>query len=90
MMKGFVRSLFGGTPMIGCEEALSKLFDYLDGELDPVEAQEIEKHLEVCKRCYPRAEFERSFLEALSRVRGAETATDDLRTRILASLGQEG
>ena len=91
MMKGMFRSLFGGapTPMIGCEEALEKLFEYLDGELDPASARQIETHLEVCKRCYPRAQFERSFLEALAQTHGTAAATPELRARILAALEEE-
>jgi hypothetical protein len=34
-----------------CEEVESKMIDYLDGNLEENERQEIEKHLERCERC---------------------------------------
>lgn len=95
MIKGMFRSLFGGRttqggqPMMSCEEALEALFEYLDGELDTMDTARIEKHLEICKACYPRAEFERSFLEALERARNAQTAPNHIQARVLAALEQE-
>ena len=44
---------------IGCEEALRRLAAHLDGELTTMEAAEVEGHLERCRSCYSRAEFER-------------------------------
>ena len=52
----------GGEPpggMISCDEAAARLFEYLDGELDGVSAEEVRRHLEICKACYPRAQFEK-------------------------------
>ena len=60
----------GGEPsgaMIDCDEAAARLFEYLDGELDDVSEEEVRRHHEVCKACYPRAQFERHFIEALER-----------------------
>ena len=85
-MKDMLRSVFRGREMMQCEEALEALFEYLDGELDPADSARVEEHLEICKRCYPRAEFERSFLEALERARGGEKASEDLQARVLAAL----
>lgn len=48
-----------GREQIGCEEALRRLVAFLDGELDPSGAAEVERHLETCRSCYSRAEFER-------------------------------
>ena len=42
-----------------CKNALAKLFDYLDNELDAPDAEELAQHLELCRKCYDRAEFER-------------------------------
>ncbi len=44
---------------IDCEEALRRLFEYLDRELDAARHAEVEQHLHTCRACYSRAEFER-------------------------------
>ena len=87
-----IRKLFGsgnggsgeGPEMIPCEEAAARLFEYLDGELDEVSREEVEHHLEICARCYPRLVFERSFLEAVERVQRGEKAPAELRNRVMA------
>lgn len=42
-----------------CEEALSFLAAYLDGELESAADSDVESHLARCRSCYSRAEFER-------------------------------
>jgi anti-sigma factor (TIGR02949 family) len=46
-------------PTVGCEEALRLLAAYLDHELDPAEEVPVRKHLETCRSCFSRAEFEK-------------------------------
>jgi anti-sigma factor (TIGR02949 family) len=46
------------TP-INCEEALRLLAEFLDHELQADERQGVERHLEACRSCFSRAEFER-------------------------------
>ena len=41
-----------------CEEVLRVLFDYLDDELEDGSRQRVESHLERCRSCFSRAEFE--------------------------------
>lgn len=50
---------------IDCEEALRRLAGFLDRELGPQSAAEVERHLETCRSCYSRAEFERRLRERL-------------------------
>ncbi len=45
---------------IDCEEALRRLAEYLDHELGDLSQAEVEQHLEICRSCYSRAEFERA------------------------------
>lgn len=78
-----------GKPMVDCDNVLEQLFEYLDGELGDPQSQEIQAHLEVCKRCYPRAEFERTFLEALQKAQSGEACPEAVRENILAAI-QEG
>lgn len=41
-----------------CEEVLRVLFDYVDGELAGLDQQRVASHLERCRSCFSRAEFE--------------------------------
>jgi mycothiol system anti-sigma-R factor len=44
---------------IDCEEALRRLFDYLDAELHGEPEREMQQHLERCRTCFSRLEFEK-------------------------------
>jgi anti-sigma factor (TIGR02949 family) len=44
---------------IRCQEAMRLLAAYLDDELTRLEHLDVERHLEACRSCYSRAEFER-------------------------------
>lgn len=48
-----------GTHNIGCEEALKRVFDYIDHHLDEASRKELEQHMETCRHCFDRVEFER-------------------------------
>lgn len=48
-----------GRTTIDCEEALRRLFDYLDAELAAEQRREMDHHLERCRSCFSRMEFER-------------------------------
>jgi mycothiol system anti-sigma-R factor len=76
--------------MISCDEATARLFEYLDGELDGVSEEEVRRHLDVCKACYPRAQFEKHFIEALGRSQKDGHASDELKGRILQALTEGG
>jgi len=68
-------------PSVKCEEVLKHLIAYLDRETDAHTAAEIEQHLEQCRSCYSRAEFERR-LKAHVRAAGSRSAPERLRARI--------
>lgn len=82
----------GGSPeMITCEEALSRVHEYLDGELDGVSAEEVRLHFDVCQRCYPHLRLEEAFQAALRRAADADTPIPpDLRDRVLDMLAEVG
>jgi mycothiol system anti-sigma-R factor len=75
---------------ISCHEAAERIFEWLDGELDPETERSVGTHLETCARCYPRLVFERAFREALARVAEDESAPEELRDRIVRALEEEG
>lgn len=43
--------------MISCSEAVRQLWDYLEAEVTPADAERIEEHLSVCRRCCGEVEF---------------------------------
>lgn len=47
------------TNTLTCEEVIEQLFVYLDQEMDKQTSAEIDRHLERCRDCYTRAEFEK-------------------------------
>ena len=75
---------------ISCDEAKTRLFEYLDGELGEISHDEVKRHVERCKACDPRFQFERHFLDALQAAEERGTASPELRDRILKVLAEEG
>ncbi len=73
-------------PVIGCEEALRRLADYLSRELEPGEHAAVERHVSRCRSCFSRAEFERLLKERL-RDLGREEVSAGLQSRIRKVLG---
>ena len=61
---------------IECEEAVRRLARYLDGELGDREDAEVERHLETCRSCWSRAEFERRLRSRLADLVQAEVDPD--------------
>jgi anti-sigma factor (TIGR02949 family) len=54
------------THDIGCELALKRLIEYVDGELREGEHDSMEQHLRICRNCCSRMEFESRLKERLS------------------------
>ena len=54
------------THDMGCELALKRLVDFVDGELPESEHDGVEQHLRICRDCCSRMEFERRLKERLS------------------------
>ncbi len=71
-----------------CEDALARVHEYLDGELDADVQERLHGHVEACARCYPTFDRERLFLDHLRRV-GFRTRTDDGVRRRIAALEEE-
>ena len=56
-------------PPIDCEQALARIFEFIDHELNAGERDAMQEHLHTCKSCFSRAEFERRLKEKLTRLR---------------------
>ncbi|MFL5495132.1 MAG: anti-sigma factor family protein [Gemmatimonadales bacterium] len=70
------------NPMpITCEEALRLLAAYLDEELHAGEHECVERHLELCRGCYSRAEFERRLKAEINRL-GREDIPPSFEQRV--------
>ncbi|HET9948454.1 MAG TPA: zf-HC2 domain-containing protein [Longimicrobiales bacterium] len=73
---------------VSCEEALRRVHEYLDGELEDVEPAVIEQHFERCVQCYPHLNLEQAFRRALCRALGRQTASSELRAKLKGLLDQ--
>jgi mycothiol system anti-sigma-R factor len=83
------------THVISCREAVRRLWRYLDGDLRPGEAQDVDAHLQQCVTCCGELEFSRELRKLL----GAQRTTRlpaEVRGRLdrfidrLDDLGEEG
>ncbi len=68
---------------LSCEQVLEHLLAYLDHALDAPTSAEIERHLQACRGCFSRAEFERRLRERVAET-GTASAPETLRARIKA------
>jgi mycothiol system anti-sigma-R factor len=71
------------TREIRCEDVIEKLLEFLDRELDPQTEAELAHHMEHCRACFSRAEFERQLRSKVADV-GQSEAPDRLRRRMRA------
>jgi anti-sigma factor (TIGR02949 family) len=79
-----------GADPITCMEALERLYEYLDGELETVSAEQVAEHFRICKKCYPHLQLEKSFHEAVHGVQSGEVCPEEVRQRVMDSLMAEG
>jgi anti-sigma factor RsiW len=74
---------------MNCEEAIKLMNGYLDGELDPITNQAIEKHLCECHNCDQAYKTQRSLISAIGNAAPYYKAPTGLRERIRSSLREE-
>ena len=74
---------------ISCDEALRALAAFLDHELHADAREGIERHLEVCRSCFSRAEFERRLKGEISRL-GRDEIPPSFEQRVRRLLGSFG
>ena len=74
--------------MSNCDDALTNLYQYLDSELEAVSAAEIRLHLEECKGCSRRFDFE-TRLKNVIRDRLEEEVPEELLLRVRTALAEE-
>lgn len=64
------------TPGMTCEEAIRLIATYIDRELSEMEAGEVQAHIDQCKSCYSRVEFEQKLKTQLTTLQSAEVSGD--------------
>lgn len=77
-----------GPHPIPCDQVVIRLWEYIDGELNEQGAADVARHLELCQRCFPHYDFQRSYVEFLRRTSqcGAPPA---VRRRIFEAILEE-
>lgn len=66
---------------IRCEEVIVHLLSYLDGEIDAEKRRQIDHHLEECRGCFSRAEFEKALRQKVKQL-GKEQSPRSLQKRL--------
>jgi len=74
---------------MNCEEATKLMDGYLDGELDPITSQTIERHLRDCPECARTHEAHRALVHSIGSAMPYYNAPSGLRERIQFSLREE-
>jgi anti-sigma factor RsiW len=72
-----------------CEEALALVAALVDVELAPVDRHAVERHLDTCRSCYSRAEFERHLKQQLAGI-GRRDVDGTFEERIRGLIGRFG
>ena len=67
-----------------CAKALSKLYEFLDSELEVGDADEIRAHLAACEPCMDAYDAEEAMKQLVKRGCGGEAAPEHLRAKVMA------
>ena len=66
---------------MSCEEVMSKLYEYLDSEIDSMTEADIDAHLHKCRECFSRAKFEEVLRKKVASA-GEVSVPDETRDRM--------
>jgi mycothiol system anti-sigma-R factor len=66
---------------ISCNEALEKMFEYIDGALAGKSHSELEQHIETCKGCLKKLDFQLKLKKRLTKVK-PESVSKGLAKRL--------
>lgn len=70
-----------------CEQVIEQLFAFLDQRLEEACSADIQRHLERCRECFSRAEFERKLRARIAEA-AAVQAPPRLQQRIRSMLDE--
>lgn len=71
---------------VDCAEALDRVYEYLDGELDPSRLELVRLHLDECSHCLQQFGLEQEVRMLVARGCTCAQAPQQLRDRILARI----
>jgi mycothiol system anti-sigma-R factor len=71
---------------MNCEDTLSLMHGDLDHEIDPLQSEALERHLQACPACRQAYEQQRQLKSTLRAQASYFAAPDDLRARVRAAL----
>jgi mycothiol system anti-sigma-R factor len=75
----------GGHHETPCEEVLQRAYEYIDGELGQLDYAKVKVHLAECIGCLDEIDHD-VLVKQLVRRSCSESAPEELRTRILATI----
>jgi anti-sigma factor (TIGR02949 family) len=61
---------------ISCEEAVKRVFDYIDRYLSGKPLDELERHIESCRGCLSKVDFQLKLKSRIASVKPAKVSKD--------------
>jgi anti-sigma factor (TIGR02949 family) len=74
--------------MLPCEQVRERLWAFIDGELAPRDAAAVQRHLEMCGRCFPEYDWQRAYARFM-RNTARRMVPAGLRRRVFEALLEE-
>jgi anti-sigma factor (TIGR02949 family) len=71
--------------MMPCDKVISRLWEYIDGELEPASAAALRAHLDMCSRCLPQYDFQKAYKEFALRTY-SQTVPPHVRRRVFEAI----
>ena len=71
-----------------CARVLSRVYEFIDNELDSSTGDAIRSHLAACEPCLDRYDVEQAVKTLVSRCCGGDKAPSQLRTKVLGQLAR--
>jgi mycothiol system anti-sigma-R factor len=78
--------------VINCKDAVSRLWAYLDRNIERIQEAELEEHLGLCRHCCGELEFAKQVRAVLRNSGSTSMSTSDVRERLetfLKDVGKE-
>jgi len=66
-----------------CSEVLHRIYEYLDGEMQPADVARVAEHLEACGPCLHEHDLDRAVKAAVRRSSAPQPCPEELRVQVL-------
>lgn len=73
-----------------CQEALRLLYEVIDKEASQIDSEKVKEHLNNCRDCMARYEFEQMFRTFVVKKAATRAKSEQLKYRILAHINDRG